>query len=188
MSLRADAVAVLTRWSAPDDDQETLRRGYLRHLAEHPDGVWRGCHPDHLTGSALIVGRDGRVLLHRHRKAGLWLPMGGHCEPRDATLAAVAAREATEESGMTGLLLDPDPVQLSRHRVPFCGPVQPAHHLDVQFLAVAPTGSTPRPAPEETSEIGWFDPGDLPEPTDDDVRGLVAAAARRLGSRAAGRP
>lgn len=188
MSLHADATAVLTRWIAPDDHQETLRREYLRHLATRPDGMWRGCHPDHLTGSALVVGRDRRVLLHRHRKAGLWLQLGGHCEPHDATLAAVAAREATEESGMAGLRLDPDPVRLSRHRVPFCGPVQPAHHLDVQFLAVAPVGSAPRPAAEETSEIGWFDPDDLPEPTDDDVRGLVAAAVRRRESRASARP
>ena len=47
----------------------------------------------------------------------MWLQMGGHCEPEDATLAAAALREATEESGIAGLTLLPGgPVRLDRHR------------------------------------------------------------------------
>ena len=47
----------------------------------------------------------------------MWLQMGGHCEPEDATLADAALREATEESGIDGLTLLPGgPVRLDRHR------------------------------------------------------------------------
>ena len=180
MTLHADAMSVLSAWPAPDDEQERLRVLYLAHLAAHPDGLSRGCRPDHLTSSALVVDPSGpRVLLVLHRKAGLWLQTGGHVEDDDPTLAAAALREATEESGLAGLVVDPEPLLLSRHAVPFCGPVQPAHHLDVQFLAVAPPGAEPRVADGE-DPVAWFGPDDVPEPTDDGLRALIAAAARRL--------
>ena len=181
MSLHADARQVLAAWRAPDTGQDDLRTTYLAHLDARPDAMSRDCHPDHLTGSALIVSADRRhVLLVRHRKAGLWLQTGGHCEPEDPTLAGTALREATEESGIDGLTIDPVPLLLSRHRVPFCGPVQPAHHLDVQYLAMAPPGAAP--AVEAGADpADWFPVEKPPEPTDQDVRDLIAAARSRLG-------
>ncbi|WP_374999963.1 NUDIX hydrolase [Aeromicrobium sp. CTD01-1L150] len=174
MTLHADARHVLSTWPAPDEEQERLRLLYLEHLARHRDAMRRSCHPDHLTSSALVVD-ESRVLLVRHAKAGLWLQTGGHCEPGDATLADAALREATEESGISGLRIDPVPLRLSRHVVPACGPVRPSHHLDVQFRVVAPSGSTPVRQPGE-DPVGWFAPDQLPEPTDEDVRALVSAA------------
>ena len=148
--------------------------------------MFRHCHPDHLTGSALIV-RDGadaewEVLLVHHSKAGKWLQTGGHCEPTDTTLSRAALREAREESGIDGLTVDPVPLLLSRHQVPFCGPPpEGGHHLDVQFLVHAPAGATAQINVDE-DETGWFplDPDAVPEPTDQDVRDLVAAARVRL--------
>lgn len=181
MSLHADARAVLASWEAPDDDQEQLRTIYLAHLDAYHDAMSRECHPDHLTGSAIIMSADRRrVLLVRHAKAGLWLQTGGHCEPADAALVDVARREAREESGIVHLSVDPVPLRLSRHRVPFCGPVQPAHHLDVQFLAVAPTGAEPLDEPGG-DPAEWFAVDEPPDPTDQDVRELIVAASSRLG-------
>jgi 8-oxo-dGTP pyrophosphatase MutT (NUDIX family) len=172
--LHADARRVLQAWAAPDEQQERLRLLYLRHLEQHPDAMWRSCHPDHLTSSALVTD-GGRVLLVRHTKAGLWLQTGGHCEPQDASLADAALREATEESGIEDLTIDPVPVRLSYHEVPACGPVRPSHHLDVQYRVLAPAGSVPQVAPGE-DPAQWFAPDRLPEPTDDEVRALVSAA------------
>ncbi len=178
--LHADATQVLAAWTAPDEVQEQLRVQYLAHLAQHPSAMYRECHPDHLTSSAVVIDRDGeRVVLTKHRKAGLWLQTGGHCEPDDATLAGAALREAREESGIADLEIDPVPLLLSRHEVPFCGPVQPAHHLDVQFMAVAPDGVEPVIS-EESDDLRWCSAQDPPEPTDQDVRDLIAAARRRL--------
>ena len=186
MSLRADARAVLAAWAAPSDGQEALRGTFIDLLDAQPEGMFRHCHPDHLTGSALIVrdGVDGEweVLLVHHSKAGKWLQTGGHCEPTDATLSHAALREAREESGIDGLTVDPVPLLLSRHHVPFCGP-PPAggYHLDVQFLVHAPTGASAQTNRDE-DETRWFplDPDAVPEPTDEDVRDLVAAARLRL--------
>ncbi|NJQ00938.1 NUDIX hydrolase [Streptomyces zingiberis] len=168
MSLHADATHVLERWSPPvptprawegterdtpgtGPGQEQLRADYLRHLSEHPDGMWKACRSGHLTASALVVDpAAGRVLLTLHRKLGLWLQTGGHCEPADATLAGAALREATEESGIAGLeLLAGGPVRLDRHHTP-C-----AWHLDTQYAAVAPAGAVTAVS-EESLDLRWF--------------------------------
>jgi 8-oxo-dGTP pyrophosphatase MutT (NUDIX family) len=179
LSLHADARAVLAGWDPPEQSQAELRALFLRHLAGHPDAMSRRCR-DHLTASAIVVEPDTmRVLLTFHGKAKRWLQLGGHCEEQDLTLAAAALREATEESGIADLVIDPTPIQLSRHEVAFCGPVQPAYHLDVQYVA------TCRPDPVEAFDpaadvVAWFDTGALPRHTDDAVRTLVNRAVRRL--------
>lgn len=178
--LHADALTTLAAWVAPDQAQELLRRLFLEHLSAQPRALSRECHPDHLTASALVASADGeRVVLTKHRRAGLWLQTGGHCEADDATLSGAALREAREESGIEDLRIDPVPLLLSRHEVPFCGPVQPAHHLDVQFLAVAPEGAEPVIS-DESDALRWCSADAPPEPTDQDVRDLIAAARRRL--------
>ena len=131
----------------------------------------------------MVDSGGDRVLLTLHRRLGRWLQTGGHCEPGDTSLRAAAQREATEESGISGLVVDPVPLRLDRHRVP-CGPLRPAHHLDVQYLALAPADAQERVGPESFA-LGWFGTSDLPEPTDDSVRALVAAAVRRLAQRRA---
>ena len=181
MNLHADARSVLSAWVAPDEAQEALRLAFLNLLDTEPDAMFRHCQPDHLTASALIV-RDASILLVHHAKAGKWLQTGGHCEPTDPTLSQSALREARDESVIDGITVDPVPLLLSRHHVPFCGPPPDGgHHLDVQFLVHAPAGTTVQANAGE-DETRWFplDPDAIPEPTDQDVRALVAAARMRL--------
>jgi 8-oxo-dGTP pyrophosphatase MutT (NUDIX family) len=183
VTLHADAHAVLNAWKPPSPEQDELRRLYLNHLDEHADGLLRSCLPDHVTASSLIV-RGDEALLVFHTKAGKWLQTGGHCEPTDASLSDAALREAREESGITHLIVDPTPLRLSRHHVPFCGgPAAPGggHHLDVQFLVTAPADAEVALSAEH-DEVRWFplDPAAAPEPTDQDVRNLIAAARSRL--------
>ncbi len=180
MNLHDDAVAVLTRYQPSDDRQAELRGVYLTHLDAHADAMRRTCAPAHLTASTIVVDAAGeRVLLALHRKAKLWLQMGGHCEAGDATLADAALREAREESGLDGLDLLPGPVLLDRHPAP-CSPAI-EHHYDVMYAAVAPTGAV-EAVSDESEALGWFAVTDLPEPTDDAVRALVAAAVSRIRS------
>jgi 8-oxo-dGTP pyrophosphatase MutT (NUDIX family) len=179
VTLQADARTVLTAWKGPDVVQEELRSTYLAHLASHPDAMLRTCHPDHLTASALVVSHDHQAaVLTLHPVFGRWLQTGGHCEPADATLAGAALREASEETGIADLAIDPVPVLLSRHEVP-CGPLRPAHHLDVQFVAVAAADAR-LVMSEESLDLAWFALDDPPEPTDQSVRDLIAAASSRL--------
>jgi 8-oxo-dGTP pyrophosphatase MutT (NUDIX family) len=189
-ALHDDALALLRSWRAPSPAQEQLRAAYVRHLEAHPDGVYRSCRPDHLTASTLVVSADGaEVLLTLHAKARAWFQMGGHCEDGDPALAAAAFREATEESGVAGLQLDPQPVQLSVHEVPFCrggagdGPV--TRHLDVRFVAVAPEGAE-HAVSDESLDVRWFPADALPTEADEMVE-LVALARQRLQDRSSSR-
>lgn len=180
MSLHADALAVLRGWTPPDPEQAALRDRYVTHLEAHPDGMTRESRPDHLTASTLVLSADGsQVLLTLHAKAREWFQMGGHAEPGDATLAGAALREAVEESGLEGLVLLPDPVQLSEHAVPFCGSTpdgRVVHHLDVRYAAIAPAGST-HAVSEESLDLRWWPADALPN---DELEPLVALAQSAL--------
>ncbi|MFE1295798.1 MULTISPECIES: NUDIX hydrolase [unclassified Streptomyces] len=173
MSLYDDAVLVLKGY----EGQEELRQVYLDHLAAHPDGMWKACEAGHLTASALVIDPDhGRVLLTLHRKLRMWLQMGGHCEPQDATLAAAALREAGEESGIAGLTLLPGgPVRLDRHPIP-----PPCHwHLDVQYAVLAPPGSVQQIS-DESLDLRWYAYDEVADVADESVVRLLEATRARL--------
>lgn len=180
--LHADALRVLRSWRAPGPEQERLRRDYVRHLEEHADGLRRSCAGAHVTAGAVILSADHRqVLLTLHAKARQWFHMGGHCEDGDATLAGAALREAVEESGVTGLRLDPVPIQLDCHEVPFCGDRGTVRHLDVRFLALAPAGAE-HAVSEESIDVRWW-PVDALPPGAADLPPLVEQALTRLQPR-----
>ena len=173
MSLHDDAVLVLKNY----EDQEELRQVYLEHLSEHPDGTWKSCTSGHVTASALVIDPErGRVLLTLHRKLRMWLQMGGHCEPDDATLAAAALREATEESGIPGLTLLPGgPVRLDRHAIP-----APCNwHLDVQYAALAPADAV-EAISDESLDLRWFAYDKVADVADDSVVRLLETTRARL--------
>ena len=183
--LHADAVATLTHWSPPDEAQGALRNRYLAHLAGHPDGLSRGCFPDHLTAGVLVLSPDlDRVLLNLHRKAGQWFHFGGHCEPDDATLAGAARREGLEESGLVDLDFDPVPVELSEHEVSFCDPRGPVHHLDVRYAARAPRDAG-HAVSDESLDVRWWPVEGLPDLQDEMVQ-LIERSRARLQSTSPG--
>jgi len=180
-ALHADAVRTLQAWAAPEATQELWRTEYLDHLLRESQGWAKSCFPDHLTAGALVLNHDGsQVLLNLHGKAQRWFAFGGHLEPSDATLAGAALREATEESGLSDLELDPVPVHLSLHSVDFCNPQGTVRHLDVRYLARLGREADPVVS-SESLDVRWFDVEDLP--TDEpDMLDLIRLARARLSA------
>jgi len=173
----AAALATLLAWQAPDEAQERLRSSYAEHLRSHADGHLRTCRPDHLTASVLVVSPDAsQVLLTHHRRADAWFQLGGHVEPDDDSLAGAAERELREESGLADYALDPEPVQLDRHAVPFCG--EGGDHLDVRFVAVADPAAAVT-VTEESHDVRWWPVDGLPS-QEASLHELVARATARV--------
>ena len=147
----SDDLAVAREQLADFDDE--LGDRYRALIDGHPDACVRTCRPGHLTGSALVVDSTGdNTLLMLHAKFGRWLQPGGHADG-DANLAAVALREATEETGIEGLRIWPQPLHLDIHEVD--PPGEDAHlHFDVRFLVQAPADAQPQ-GNHESRGLRW---------------------------------
>ncbi len=184
-SLRDSAIAALTGWAAPDPAQDTLRYAVLSFVLARDDACKRECVPGHVTASALVLDHTGtQALLTLHPRVGRWLQLGGHCEDGDPDIVSAALREASEESGITGLTVDPDITAIHVHPVT-CSLGAPTRHLDLQFTAHAPAGAE-IVCSDESLDLRWWPLNALPEDTDYGLAQL-AAAASRLSAEAAAR-
>jgi ADP-ribose pyrophosphatase YjhB (NUDIX family) len=112
--------------------------------------------------SAAVLPRDesGRVLLVRITDTSQWAVIGGAVEPDEAPQQC-AIREAEEEAGVT--------VSLGRILGVFGGPEfrmtypngDQTSYVTTVFDGIVVAGE-PRPDGDETSEVGWWEPGHLP--------------------------
>ncbi|KAB1932631.1 NUDIX hydrolase [Micromonospora sp. ALFpr18c] len=176
-ALHADATALLGDWQPTSLDAAAARGRTLGLLAAGPVAMSRQHRPGHLTASTLILDSTGsRVLLCLHGKFGMWVQLGGHCEPTDDTLVGAALREATEESGIDGLRIDPVPIDVDVHTVACQGG---SLHFDVRFAVLTPPGAVEQVS-DEAEALGWFPPDALPEPLASGTAQLVAPALAAL--------
>lgn len=156
--------------------QAEVVQSFLALLADQgPDPFCRERLAGHFTGSAWLVSADGqRVLLTHHRKLARWLQLGGHADG-DHDLAAVALREAQEESGLPGLSLGSTGIyDLDRHWIPARGEVPGHWHYDVRYVVQA--GADERFAvSEESLDLAWC--------TVHEVAGQDDASLRRMAQR-----
>lgn len=129
--------------------------------------------PTHVTASAIVLGDDGRVLLHRHKRLGIWLQPGGHVDPGE-TCEQAAQREVAEETGVTGDLVGDGPLHVDVHEGPR-GHV----HLDVRWLVRTPAGVEVAPAAGESQEVAWFAPDAAVARTDLAASNAIRAALGR---------
>lgn len=144
---------------APGEGFDNYRTQILDLIDQHDDIAVRTCRPGHLTGSAFVVDPSRmQCLLLFHTKLQRWLQPGGHADG-DTNLAAVALREAEEETGIEGLRVVTPAIDIDVHEVD--PPAEDAHlHLDVRFLVLAPAGAEPV-GNHESQALRWVSPDDL---------------------------
>ena len=137
----------------PLDQREARSRvRALAALAALPEPFDREADPTHVTGSAIVIGGQG-VLLHRHRRLGVWLQPGGHIDG-DETPWAAAGREAQEETGLVVKFTDGEK-GLAHVDVHDGG--RGHTHLDLRYVFTVVGDETPRPPAGESQEVRWFD-------------------------------
>jgi hypothetical protein len=61
VSLHAEALSALRGWPAPDEAQESLRRRYVAHLEQHPDGTYRGMAAGYSASCCRSSGTSPRL-------------------------------------------------------------------------------------------------------------------------------
>jgi len=124
-------------------------------ITNQPECFERGnFEPGHVTGSAWLVDGSGEhVLLTHHRKLDAWLQLGGHSDG-DPDTAAVAGREAEEESGLAVELISRDILDIDVHEIP-ARKSDPAHfHFDVRFAFVSRSGRD-YVVSDESHDLAW---------------------------------
>ncbi|HLL40653.1 MAG TPA: NUDIX domain-containing protein [Rubrobacteraceae bacterium] len=139
----------------------------------------------HFTVAVFVVWEE-KVLLHFHRKLGMWLPPGGHIEqgelPDDA-----AVREVLEETGVKVELVGErredveDPVQLHRPAGVQLENIGPGHqHIDLIYFAKSAGTIEIHPA-YSADKVGWYGPEDWDKmPLNSEVRGWCERALAAL--------
>ncbi len=138
-------------------------------LDDPVDGFARGRIAGHFTAGAWLVSGDGqRLLMTHHRKLGRWLQLGGHADGERDT-AAVALKEAQEESGLPGLSVERDAIfDLDRHWIPEHRGVPGHWHYDVR--CVVRSGSDEAfVASDESLELAWREIRDLADNPDESL-------------------
>ena len=146
------------------DEQEALDIARtIEFLESTPNGLCSNCSTGHVTGSALVIHPESnRILLHRHKKRGIWLQFGGHPD-YDTHPSEVALREGEEESGLTDLTF----VSRGDVNIPVDIEVQtisanssrPCHlHFDVRHLVKTDSPQACSAAEGESGEFMWLTP------------------------------
>jgi 8-oxo-dGTP pyrophosphatase MutT (NUDIX family) len=184
---QAAALALIAGY-APEDDAEAEHRRRMLELAGRNEDVFARTlfAPGHFTASAFVLSPAGdEILLIEHRRLGRWLQPGGHVDPEDPDLAAAAAREVREE---TGIVIDLDLaaphglLDLDVHAIPpRADRSEPAHeHFDVRFL-----GRARHRELEPSSDVRgarWVPLAEVMQiDTDDSVRRVLAKLERYRG-------
>ncbi len=124
---------------------------FLRHFDSLAHPFDEHADPVHVTGSAVVVGPRGVVLI-KHKRLGIWLQPGGHVDAGETPWDG-ARREAREETGLEVRFAGgwPQLVHVDVH------PGGRGHtHLDLRYLVEA-GDVDPQPPEGESQEIGWFD-------------------------------
>ena len=138
--MRVEAeIRALVEALAPMDELEARHRAECLAWLAATDDIFRREKPrtpsPHLVAYFLLRDEtDGSVLLVDHRKAGMWLPSGGHVEPGEHPVATVR-REMVEELGVPAVF-------------------SPRFGERPAFLTV--TGTVGRPAERHTDVSLWF--------------------------------
>lgn len=124
----------------------------------------------HVTASAIVVGARG-VVLHLHKRLGVWLQPGGHIDAGE-TPGDAALRETYEETGLLGMHPGGEPYLFHLDVHP--GP-RGHRHLDLRYLVYAPDVD-PQPIASESQQAAWLAWDEAISMVDVGLRGALGVA------------
>lgn len=169
-----DDIRVAVAAREPVDEREAAsQRRFLVELDRLERPFDERADPVHVTASAIVVTPDhDAVILHLHKRLGLWLQPGGHIDPGE-TPADAALREVREETGLGDARHAVDPPVVMHVDV---HPGPKGHtHLDVRYLVHA--SGEPCPVGDESPDVRWFSWAEALAVADPGLAGALRALA-----------
>ena len=164
--MKEELIRQITAFVPCNAQEESDKALLLQWLSSGADIITRENQTAHLTASAWVVSPDRKqVLMAYHNLYNSWAWLGGHADG-DWDLRRVAAREATEESGIAHVRPVWDgPISLEILTVnghEKKGRYIPCHlHLNVTYLFEADPAAPIRCKPDENSAVAWIDAADI---------------------------
>lgn len=138
----------------------------------------------HFTATGFVV-RNGRTLLHWHKRLQQWMPPGGHMEPDEDPVQAVL-REIREETGLACEVIPrsralsflypeqlPPPYTILVEDIP--GPGEPHKHIDLIYFCRPMAGAEPASVDDPT--LCWVSARELESNEPLDVAGCGVSVA-----------
>jgi 8-oxo-dGTP pyrophosphatase MutT (NUDIX family) len=151
--LRESVRAAVSGRSPVDEREQRSIEVFLTELDRLPQPFDEHADPVHVTASAIVTGPRG-VLLHRHKRLGIWLQPGGHIDAGELPWDA-AAREAMEETGIEVRAAEGDGASPSLVHVDVHPGPRGHTHLDLRYHLLA-GDVDPAPPAGESQEVRWF--------------------------------
>lgn len=170
----------LESYSAFDQQEAESLQKTREFLSTHADPATRETLDGHITASAWILSPDKKeVLLTLHPKFQRWVQLGGHVERIDTSIANAALREATEESGIDGLIFFQKTIfDMDAHPIPARGDVPTHIHYDLRYLFIAPTKEFR--ISDETLDLHWRSLDELLKGEEHGLRRMAQKTIRLL--------
>ncbi len=138
--------------SIRDEQNVKILTGLIAHdprmfMRERMDG--------HIVASAVILNRQkSKILLTHHKKMGIWLQLGGHCDGIKDPLY-VARKEGYEESGLTHIRpITEQILDIDIHTIPEHKGVPEHTHFDIRYAFWADE-SEPLQISDESNDLQW---------------------------------
>lgn len=165
--MRAAVLALVAAIDPVDGREAAAKAEVLAGLQSLPEPFAQSAGPTHVTGSALVVGPRG-IVLHRHKRLGLWLQPGGHLDHGEWPHQA-ALREAHEETGLAVRHLDAGPLLL---HVDAHDGGRGHRHLDLRYV-LRGEDVDPDPPSGESQDCRWFGWVEAAAIADHGLRGVL---------------
>lgn len=165
--MHRQALKILLNDYRRDHPNEAVPERFLRFIDNHANCFERSLEQGHVTASAWIVDKKAKsALLVHHKKLGLWLQPGGHCDG-DPDVVRVAKKEVQEETGLDHFEIVSDRIlDLDIHEIPLWNQIPAHYHYDVRFLIYADSHQT-LTVSHESNDVRWFNLDKIPNVSPD---------------------
>jgi hypothetical protein len=157
MMKRRLLIDLLENYFPLSKEEKQYKVRMLEFIFKHENCFERSLDSGHITASSwLLNNKLSHALVMHHTKLDIWVQLGGHCDG-DCNPLAVSIKEASEESGLLGIVPIKETIfDIDIHLIPENKSQKAHYHYDIRFLLKA-DGNEEIKSNRESKELRWID-------------------------------